>query len=103
MPKRFVAAPSTGMPGTWKEEDGTEVRGIYTMNVEVYEPGEAVPARLPTLATLKQKFWHEGMQALVIPAGEGAFVLGGPILNGVSESAMINCPITFRHRAEVKI
>ena len=103
MPKCFVAAPSTGMPGTWKEPDGSEVRGIYTMKVEVYEPGEAVPAQLPTLATLRQKFWDEGMQALVIPAGEGAFVIGGPILDGVSESAMVNCPITFKHRAEGKM
>ncbi|SRR6266508_1926981 len=97
MPRRIVALPRDGIPGTFEEDDGARVQGVYHKVAYVYDPGEVAPA-CRTLGELKAKYWSAASRSLVIPFANSEFSFGAELLGQTSDSTLICLRTEFSYR-----
>lgn len=98
MPRRIVAVPLDGIPGTFEEDDGRHVDGFYRKVAYVYDPSEAAPVGRRTLAELKAKYWSASSRSLIIPFANGAFTFGPDLLGQTSDATLIYLRTEFWYK-----
>ena len=96
MPKRIVADPESGYPGTI-EDKGTRVQGIYRYAAYVYDQGEVPYASADSMAELRAKYWDPSQQALVIPfTGGRTYEFGSKLLSQTTDTTMVLVRVEFQ-------
>ena len=98
MPKRIVADPETGYPGTL-EDQGKPVRGTYRYAAYVYGAGEVPYASAESMAELRAKYWNPSRQALVVPfTGGRTYEFGTKLLSQTTDATMVLIRVEFQFR-----
>jgi hypothetical protein len=97
MARPFIALPTEGFPGPGTHK-GKKVYGIYTKTGEVYLSGETPDPHALPLSRWKQEYWDPIRSSLVIPMGNGAFVVGQDVLGGLPDTTYISMKTHFRFR-----
>nr|MBA2599049.1 hypothetical protein [Actinomycetota bacterium] len=98
MPKRIVADPESGFPGTFEENDGTRAEGTYRYVAYVYGPEEIPYVSAESTAELRAKYWDPAQQALLIPFTQGRiFTFGPKLLSQATDTAMVLIRIEFQY------
>jgi hypothetical protein len=96
MPKRIVADPETGHPGTL-EDHGKRVLGIYRYVAYVYGAGEIPYRSAESMAELRAKYWDPSQQALVIPFTGGlTYEFGTKLLSQTADTTMVLIRVEFQ-------
>lgn len=88
VPRRILAHPQDGVPGTI-EEAGQRVHGVYYLAAYLYGPEETMPAGMDTLSKLRALHGSPTQRSLVVPfTGEAKFTVGSDSL-GVPDDRVI--------------
>jgi hypothetical protein len=90
VPRRILAHPQNGVPGTFDEPNGQRLQGVYKVVAYVYGPGEAVPAGRTTLRELRALHGDPAQQSLVVPfTGDTTFTFGPDLLNQIDDTDIV--------------
>ena len=96
MPRRILAHPRDGVPGTI-DDDGQRVQGIYYLAAYAYGADETPPAGRDTLTKLRGL--HGATQELLIVpfTGETTFTFGPDVLSLAGDRVIVQIEFSYPH------
>jgi hypothetical protein len=95
VPRQVFASPSAGV-SAFIEDEGEQIPGLVRYFVEIYEPGEALPAKVETLAKVKARWLDPLTGALRIPFGRTVFTIGPDLVQGLPDNTPVQ--VKFTHQ-----